>query len=1188
MRCQRVLNLAVALVILFSVNTLGQGAEPVPLGVKYAVNQINVDTRTVQYNSLKQNIQLDETEKLGMPLRAGFSLPTNFTPLNSGTWHQWPNGHVSWVVRIESPGAPALSLIIENISIPDDAQLFIYPSDLSSFTTALGSEIKASGVLSIPTYRGGAIYVEYREQGVTGIKKPEPKGIFTVTEVVYIYKGLESLTGSKDLGDSESCHVNIGCTPEGANWQKNKRGVARLLYREGSVWYWCTGTLVNNTQQDGKPYFLTAEHCGGNAKASDRNVWKFYFNYERPGCTNTGTPPENLITGCTLLAKGSLSGGSDFQLLLLSSTPPPAWNAYYNGWDRSVGAPLRGVCIHHPSGDAKKISTFTTQPTTATPNVSGRPMATNSAWRVNWVPTTNGHGVTEGGSSGGPLFNSSGHIVGTLSGGAASCITPNSHDYFGKFNHHWNANGTANSSRLSPWLDPIGSDPMVLDGFDPNRSLFASFTIDRTQIYIGGTVTFTDASVGSNLTSWFWNFGEGAIPSTAEGQGPHRVVYSSQGAKTVSLTVNGETSVTHTNILTVSPSPYQAPSSLSARVTGLNNVLLTWAPPILIQDDGFETYPEFSLNLSPWIQIDGDQSATYSVEGTTFPNAGSKGSFMVFNPNATNPPLNELWKASTGNKYAACFTAVNAPNKDWLITPKMQVANGTFFSFMAKSLTSKYGLERIRVGVSTTDTDPNSFTFLSRSPFIEVPSTWTPYSFDLSRYEGELVHIAINCVSHDAFMLMIDDIMISDAWGKNILHEDFESGPDEFLYKKVRVDPDSTTPPSEGSKEITILQGYKVFRDGALIHTSDNVNQLEFLDENLPVGTFVYQLSVLYSAPQSESSLSDPLTVIINPGAAHFTITHQGAPVEGAIICIEGIPDCLISNGLGQAKANLPAGQYTATVQTVLYNTSQTLFIVDEQVTPVDIDLSLASGNWRNIMFVVRGGSEPIPNAQIQLIGLANPLVTDTLGVAQMVLPDGQFSYTAQAQGYSRVEGVVTVGESLSQTVEINLTPLEYWVTFLITSTDGSALQGARVSIEGLDNMLITNSKGIVTVGLPNGKYNFRATWATREVEREFSVEGRSQTIAIEIETVGIETVTAEERNIKLFPNPFTSELSLTNASLVNSITISNAIGSVIIRISHDGSHTRIINTESFPSGIYIVTIRAKNGERFVKKLLKN
>lgn len=73
-----------------------------------------------------------------------------------------------------------------------------------------------------------------------------------------------------------------------------------------------------------------------------------------------------MITGCTMKASGDISGGSDLQLVMLNTTPSLSWNPYYNGWDRNATGSAGGVGIHHPSGDAKKISTYTGTPGTGT------------------------------------------------------------------------------------------------------------------------------------------------------------------------------------------------------------------------------------------------------------------------------------------------------------------------------------------------------------------------------------------------------------------------------------------------------------------------------------------------------------------------------------------------------------------------------------------------------------------------------------------------------------------------------------------------------------------------------------------------------------------------------------------------------------------------------------------------------
>jgi hypothetical protein len=420
---------------------------------------------TIFFSANGRGVLEEKNTEKGNPFWAGYSEIININPNKNGTIIHWDNNEVSWIIKFHSPETPALGVILEKVKIPSDARFYIYSDQNPNYYYVVSAKDVVSGYISTPHIPYESIVIEYVEkskEGTIGIE-----GSFLISELVHIYNFLDISIEDKDLGDSEACQVNIKCAPEGDNWQQQKQGIARMIFRSGSNWYYCTGTLINNTNQDGTPYFLTAEHCGGDASQSDRNVWQFYFNYERPGCENTGTPPTNLVTGCDLKAKGPIDGGSDFQLLLLSSTPPIEWNPYYNGWSRSTSAPTSGVSIHHPSGDAKKISTYTETLTSATPNIGGSVMATNSAWRVTWSETINGHGVTEGGSSGSPIFNSQGLVVGTLSGGSSSCSSTSLPDFYGKFDYHWISNGTTSDKMLQTWLDPASTGTITLQGYSP-------------------------------------------------------------------------------------------------------------------------------------------------------------------------------------------------------------------------------------------------------------------------------------------------------------------------------------------------------------------------------------------------------------------------------------------------------------------------------------------------------------------------------------------------------------------------------------------------------------------------------------------------------------------------------------------------------------------------------------------------
>ena len=193
----------------------------------------------------------------------------------------------------------------------------------------------------------------------------------------------------------------------------------------------------------------------------------------------------------------------------------------------------------------------------------------------------------------------------------------------------------------------------------------------------------------------------------------------------------------------------------------------------ILFEDGFESYNDFVLNFPPWTQYDGDKRPTCGISGYTFPNQGYVGSFIIFNPSQVTPPL-QGHPPHSGQKYAACFDAVPPPfNNDWLITPQLSAYEYDQLSFWARSLNDAYGLEKIQVGVSTTDNDPSSFEIISQLPYIEVPIMWTQYTYDLSDYNGEDIYIAIHCVSEDAFALFVDDFQVTGTSG----------GPSDFIVQ---------------------------------------------------------------------------------------------------------------------------------------------------------------------------------------------------------------------------------------------------------------------------------------------------------------------------------------------------------------------------------------------------------------------
>ena len=194
---------------------------------------------------------------------------------------------------------------------------------------------------------------------------------------------------------------------------------------------------------------------------------------------------------------------------------------------------------------------------------------------------------------------------------------------------------------------------------------------------------------------------------------------------------------------------------------------------ITIFEDSFDTYPNFAIaNIGTWTVTDLDGLPTYGIEQGTppvsvvFANSGAPMAFMVMNASAAVEPLNSAsWGGKTGPKCMAAMASTPAPpnntNNDYLISPVIGLGTaGNTLKFWAKGISTQYP-EKFRVGVSTTGVLPTNFTMITPAAGVTPPTAWTEYTYSLQAYAGQNVRITIQCVSDDAFALLIDDFKVT-------------------------------------------------------------------------------------------------------------------------------------------------------------------------------------------------------------------------------------------------------------------------------------------------------------------------------------------------------------------------------------------------------------------------------------------
>ena len=465
---------------------IAQGGHPLSLGAKWGAPSY-VQTPIPNRVALAAEDALNDQFK-DQPFRFGVNYDVNYAPDNSGTITQTANGTI-WRLGIYAPTANSINLLFSEFNLSDGAHVFLYTPDHSIIRGSFTEENnKDNYQLATDVVESDSLIIEFfvpnSASGVNNLR---------VGRITFGYRSLDQFRG---YGDSGACNNNVNC-PVGLPWDQQKRSVAIIVVGGSGA---CTGALVNNTLNDGTPYFLTADHCLGGSVAN----WVFRFNWESPGCTNFNTTLNQSVSGSTLRAS---NGGSDFALLELSATPPQSYGVYFAGWDKSGNTPSSQVAIHHPSGDIKKISFDNDAAGTAL-------WGGAQCWRIfTWED-----GTTEPGSSGSPLFDQNHRIIGQLYGGTASCFN-NIDDYYGRFDVSWD--GTSASNRLRDWLDPNNNAPDTLDGFDPNIATLAidcgtSNLIGVSSVICSGTFTpeavinnygidtITTATISYQLNSSAW------------------------------------------------------------------------------------------------------------------------------------------------------------------------------------------------------------------------------------------------------------------------------------------------------------------------------------------------------------------------------------------------------------------------------------------------------------------------------------------------------------------------------------------------------------------------------------------------------------------------------------------------------------------------------------------------------------
>ncbi|MCP3961204.1 MAG: trypsin-like peptidase domain-containing protein [bacterium] len=395
---------------------------------------------------------LSSHEPTGGPLWVGVKGDVGFAfnpALKSQTLGSvlYADGNMVWSGTFRSPGATGVRLHLEDVDLPRGTEIYVFDRYEQAFGPYSAGK---GGNLWTNTVKGDEIVLQVHLP-LSATFSLQGRDLFRVSEISHLGDNYSfGFSINKSFCSwNDSCITNAECESIPGSVQPLQDGVAYLLYDLPGGTYLCTGGLLNDTGSTGTPYLLTANHCFSNESAADS--LEAYFQWTvgcGASCGSQYFPPGSVprTVGADLLATSSTT---DFTLVQLDQAAPSG--STFLGWTTAAVANSSGTNLYrvsHPSGSPQAYSEQDVNTSAGT--CGGLP-------RGNFIYSDATLGDTEGGSSGSPVVNGSGQVVGQLYGacGATPATSCDGDDRTvdGAF--------AVTFPSIAEWLDP-GSGPSCL------------------------------------------------------------------------------------------------------------------------------------------------------------------------------------------------------------------------------------------------------------------------------------------------------------------------------------------------------------------------------------------------------------------------------------------------------------------------------------------------------------------------------------------------------------------------------------------------------------------------------------------------------------------------------------------------------------------------------------------------------
>jgi len=433
-------------------------AEQVVAGVERPLSvQLSAkDFAEIEFATSEGFAEGPEAMRVGVVKPVGASFALSDVPF--GAVARTPEGGRVWSAALRSEGAFGVRIYFDNFWLPPDTELYLFNEAGKVAGPYMGAGPFDTGEFWSHMVFGETVYLQVRQYGPSKIGRMH-QTYFDIVEVGHVGQqmGASLHAFAKSFCDyNATCVENGDCYSQVSIVDPARNAVAHMQYVKRPYVYVCSGGLLNNASNDRTPYFLTANHCISRDREAE--TLETYFQWTSPcgeECPTQWVDPVGVpsMLGSSVVATNKTG---DYSLLLLNGVVPSGVD--FLGWTTDEVAYSDGETLYRISHPAAAPQAYSTHDVDAT-------AGTCSSWpRGSWIYSRDVVGATQGGSSGSPVVNSQGLVVGQLSGACGTnldddCDAVNNATVDGAFASYY--------SEVAQWLgSPTECEDLDGDGYD--------------------------------------------------------------------------------------------------------------------------------------------------------------------------------------------------------------------------------------------------------------------------------------------------------------------------------------------------------------------------------------------------------------------------------------------------------------------------------------------------------------------------------------------------------------------------------------------------------------------------------------------------------------------------------------------------------------------------------------------------